>query len=675
MTPELEKFIDLATRPLEPRPEQRDEARGELMGRLSHQGVPVERIDVSGPTERLEAARRMPDPWRRGLLLGGLLLLLGLLLFGAWRDVSSFLRAMYASELVWRGLRGDSAEMSRWDLFFYDWIDERAPELPLSGRPGEIEDLRQRQPEDLVVLQEALLRRPIEENEFMRPDERALVARLDADNALWPALEMLWEFHKAKGLEFGGRYFGGSRSLTPDKAAEARGWERFAEVVGLERFESYGRLMVRRQVEACAPERGVFDGLMVSGLKALPRSGSKYGSFYFSGGNEPFGGAVEARISELLGSKESDELQRLFSDWKKLQRLTLGEVHPDPWALQSFGANAASPLAHFQSAFTTLGMPQEAEEAKRVADGINAAPGGIPYRARRAEAGIRLMESSSWNVEFTPEEMRPGRKADIAMFQRMIGWIGVLIALVFVLLWAFEACRRSAVVKAMARQLMPLIAWRDHVFIGIVGIALPWLYWWVVTRLTPVGVSDMVFEEEWVAVAWILQMAIGLTLGLVMLTQAVLWRWSRAGGFLGMRGQMSWLGWVVAGLVALALPASGMLRFLSLTNDEEQAFFLLGCAGMGSLGLLWLLWVGIFNLCTLRQGALRPNVAARTMVPWALAGMASLMVAMGVLRFAEGWWYRRDPLLPGSTSEHYANAVEERGVLQEAAKLREALGE
>ncbi len=57
MTPEIERFVEAATRPLAGHPEARDEARTELMSRLSHQGVPLEMLDLSGPIERLEQAK------------------------------------------------------------------------------------------------------------------------------------------------------------------------------------------------------------------------------------------------------------------------------------------------------------------------------------------------------------------------------------------------------------------------------------------------------------------------------------------------------------------------------------------------------------------------------------------------------------------------------------------
>ena len=674
MTPELEKFIGLATRPLGERSELREEARGELMARLGQRGVPVEMIDVSAPTERLESARRLPDGWRRGLVLGALLLLFLVFLVGVWRDGSMLARSIYASDLSWRVGADGVVPTTRFEFFFYNWLDRRAPELPISGRKGEVEALRRDHPEDLAILQETLVGRSIGEDHFMTDAERALIQRIDPDNALWPLLEMNWEFHKAFGEEPFSRVYYGSSSR-PDPDAAVRGWERYAEAVELDEFRSYGRDFARRQSEALGKDRSVLEGLLNAELATMPKVTRNQMNYYLGGGSqEIFGDSVNQKILDLKTHEKRQELRELFASWRKLHLLQLAAEYPDGWVLQSFNRDLAVVVDGFVDAFSDLGMEDERKVARAIAHRLG--PGPTYTYSSDAEQGMRLQAGSWRSVDVTPEEMWPGRKADMAMFHRMLSWPLALIALIFVLMWGFEACRRSSPVKGIARGLMPLLGRHDHLLIVLLGIFLPWAYWWVITRLTPLGISDKVFgDDEWVAMGWVLQMAIGMTLGLVALTHVVQWRWAKAGGFLGLAGHVTWLGWVVIGLAALSLPACGLIRFLPLSGDEEKGFFLLGCAATGSIGLLWLLWIGIMNLCTSREGSLRPNVVARTMIPWSLVGFASLLLAIGCLRLAEGWWYARDPLLPGGTSEHYANALEEREVLEEVHRLREALGE
>lgn len=674
MTPALEKFIALVTRPLEGDDARREDARGELMGRLSHQGVPLEMIDVAAPTERLETARRFPVKWRRGLTLGVLLGLVVLFFVGLWRDGAMLARSIYADQLGWRAAGINSSTPGRWDDFFYHWLDRKAPDLPVTAREGEIDALRRERPADLAILQESLMGRSITRDRLLDDEERALIARVDGDNALWPLIEAWWEFHKATGLEpRQGYYFSSPGSATRDPAARDRGWERHAEAVKLGRFHSYGPEFSRLQIEAYGAERTVFDGLIVSELVTVPASAANRWNYYIGSREGVIGNLTVDRVRFLAGKQRTDELRAFFAEWRKRHELVLGADRPDAWTVVTFCRQAGEEATAFRQAFIDLGLKAEEAEAAAIAADLSGWTPG--YTSSNPEAGMRMQEGM-WRVgDATPAELKPGRKADMAMFHRMIAWPLALIALLFSLAWAFEACRRSPEVKGMARGLAPLLDRWDHLTIAAVGIVAPWIYWWVVTRLTPLGVCDKVFDrDEWIAVTWVLQILIGPVLGLVMLTQAVQWRWARAGGFLGLAGAVPWLGWVAAALVALSLPAAGLIRFLPLANDEERGFFLLGCAGTGAIGLLWLLWVAIMALCTPRHGALRPNVVARTMVPWSLAGLATLLLAIGVLRFAEGWWYRRDPLLPGWTSTRYANTMEERMVAAEVARIRAGLG-
>ncbi|MEM9237254.1 MAG: hypothetical protein AAGB14_10785, partial [Verrucomicrobiota bacterium] len=64
MTPEIERFADLATRPLKGRPDREAEAKTELFARISHIGAPLDMIDLSVPVARLEQVQP-PKPWPR----------------------------------------------------------------------------------------------------------------------------------------------------------------------------------------------------------------------------------------------------------------------------------------------------------------------------------------------------------------------------------------------------------------------------------------------------------------------------------------------------------------------------------------------------------------------------------------------------------------------------------
>lgn len=274
---------------------------------------------------------------------------------------------------------------------------------------------------------------------------------------------------------------------------------------------------------------------------------------------------------------------------------------------------------------------------------------------------MRLESYDTGLVDLTVEEVLPSRKTELAFFDRHVAISLALLGLIFSGLVGLEACRRSKVVKGTARGLMPLFRREDHLWIGGLGLALPWLWWWVITRLTPLGLRGESPEDLEVGMlALILQPLAALVFSMVMLLQTARWRWQLRGGFLALGGFFPRLGWVAGGLTALAIPAAGGIGFLTHLNDDDKMLFLLGVSCMGSFGLLWLLWEGIMNLFTPRAGALRPNLAMRVLLPWTFAGVFSLIAAYSVSTFMERKWFAKDPLLPSWTSKTHRNAFEER---------------
>jgi hypothetical protein len=200
---------------------------------------------------------------------------------------------------------------------------------------------------------------------------------------------------------------------------------------------------------------------------------------------------------------------------------------------------------------------------------------------------------------------------EFLVLDRIITSVFSCLALIFAGLVAFEACRRPRIVKAMARGLMPLFRKEDHLWIAILGLVLPWLWWWAITRMSPLGWRDGDLDEALPVLIAPLHSSAGLVFGAVMLLQTARWRWSVRARFLGLGVPLPWIGWGVAALAALAIPAAGFIRYFGSVSGDVTGYFMLGVTGMAASGLLWLLWQGIMTLFTPRSGALRPNLTMR----------------------------------------------------------------
>lgn len=666
MTPDLERFLDLATRPLEGRPGPRDEAKGELMARLGHSGVPFEMLDLTDPLARLEVAP--PEkPWRRrGALLAALFLAAGAVLGVAGFLAYQIWMMEFASHLSFQRFARYAPDSIEYKLLLHH-VERVAPDLPL-GRESlawgngieETGRALSRQPDDVAMLQEHVCRQIFlagEKWDGFDEDTKDRIARLDADNALWPLMQAYAEMGACADPMAG--YSRPTARTIRDEAKFQDVVRLFSEAAAKPRYHDRSGSLVRRQLEAFPPERGIHDSVVVrgfSGFVTKPFTRYRYGGYLF-------GVMAQVRCERLVKAKDAEGLRTFLGEWRKVVQHVLESPEPvDQDAatilieLNAMGDNLAR-------ACKDLGMTADEsatrESLKRLLEPSYTYQPMPPEL--RTSAGVRLETYHSGMVDLTAEEALPSRKTELAFFDRHVAISLALVGLVFCGLVGLEACRRSKNVKGTARGLMPLFRCGDHLWIGGLGLALPWLWWWIVTRMTPLGLhgADPNEVEEGM-MALMIQPAAAMILSMVLLLQTARWRWDLRGGFLALSDFFPRVGWVAAALTALAIPAAGGILFLKPWKGDDKMLYMLGASCMAAIGLLWLLWEGIMNLFTPRASALRPNLVMRALLPWTFAGIFSLLAAYGVSTLMERKWFAKDPLLPSWTSKTHRNAFEER---------------
>lgn len=664
MTPALDRLIRLITRPLESRPVERNAVTGELMARLSHRGIPIEQLDLSDPTARLEAVK-CRSPWqRRGWLLGGFLLLLTAFGIGAYRDVTAYMRMDMAQSMPWL------SEKPAVDFVLHAWLDKNAPDMPLTGLARDANRLRDKFPEDLAVLQEALMWRSITHEQFMTAEERDLVARKDPDNALWPYLEWLWLMHKAQGHDLAtSQTFQHLRKPDADIGSNEKIWVPYQKASKCAHFHSYGQIMLRRQIESLPVDTTVLGGLRNHELGKLVRSAERHNSSL----RHDVSRQLDRRLKFLIEHGKHAKAEDFFHQWRRIEKLRCQAVPQHFFHPISSGSYYDAIL---QMSYRLKELPVDqadiSDEADRIIKALNVRSiHGASYSGN--DRGIRMRQFSREGDFVVTPDSKPVWKAEAAMFQRWMTWVAILCGFVVLAAVGFEAYRRVPGMRGMARGLMPLLRRRDHLIIGMLGIGAPWLYWWMVTRLTPLGLSKYIIDErrEWLMTAAWLQWVLGVFLGLLMLVQVAQRCWDYRGEFLDLKRRGAWVGWVVIAITALTIPAVGLIHGMHFPDEEAKIKFLLACVGAGSVGPLWLLWLGTMTLFRSHASALRPNLIARTLMPWLLVAVGTLLVAAGVLRYAEGWWYARDTLMPTWTSAVFENEWTQRAVEAKIQPYRE----
>jgi hypothetical protein len=677
MTPELERLLDLATRPLETTPGLRDEAKGELMARASHSGVPYDRLDLSAPLDRLAGAK-VRNPWpRRIAMLVALLALIGTLATTV---------AVQSRETAFMGMASLMSAMQRFgggysgaeNPLFVDYLRRAAPELPLgmdlvSPEVGEGDTAAwlARNPDDLGMLQEHVTRRGLSTGagwgmSGLTKEEKSTIGRLDADNALWPLMQVAPCLNQATGVPptIGGR--SGTGSSIHDEMEFQNALRNFSEAAAKPAYRDHSIALKRRQVDAF--RRGE---TLARNHIALTFAGLVSPVF------EEYSGTLATlakfHCDRLVAAGDKEGLARFSGEWQRLARTIAKSEAPvgsGTHVVMSQLKDMSDPIA---GALDQLGMAAELNEVEQFYLVLTDFEAGVPIYTMppeiKAIAGARLSGFGMTQVprDLTAAELLPSRRTELAFLDRAIAAFLAVLAMIFTGLVGLEAYRRSRIVKGMARGLMPLFRPVDHLWIGALGLGLPWLWWWTLTRLSPLGLRDLEFLP-WQVLIWLLQPAAAFLFALVLLLQTARWRWGKRGGFLGLQPSLGGLGWAIAGLTGMALPVSGLFRYLKLTQQQSE-IFVIAVAGMAACGLLWLLWEGTMNLFTPRTSALRPNLAMRVLLPWSLAGVMTLLISGAVSTAMERRWLALDPLLPTWTSGSHVNALEERV----AAELREKL--
>jgi hypothetical protein len=663
MTPELDRFLDLATRPLEAVPAERDEAKGELMARVGHAGVPYDMLDLTAPLERL-ATSKPANPWvRRVSLLAALLVSIGTVVTGLTIQSREFTLMSMATMLSFMAnYGGGTAAME--NPLLADYVRRHAPDLPLGrdllaldGGKDETGDWLGANPDDLAMLQEKVARRIRAADPWtgLEPLEKDAVARLDAGNALWPLMQVTPHLARATAASMSSR----TGTTVTDEAEFQNALRHFSEAAAKPAYTDRSLSLKRRQIDAFPPSRTLADDMIIAGIAQMVTS--PYEPFTLG-----LGSLAAIQCERLVKAGDKDGLVRFFNDWKQLTRAVADSPEPADPQDQGILHQLRMMAPAFGSAFDQLGMAvekSELEERERLLEHNSLLSHSAPLAA-----GARINMLTHAPSDLTDAEILPSRRTELAFFDRAMGSFLALLGLIFSGLVGLETCRRSRIVKGMARGLMPLFRMADHGWIGALGLAFPWLWWWGITRLSPLGLRDLKFDE-WNVMAWLLQPIAGFIFGLVLLLQTARWRWGMQGGFLGLGGSIPWLGWAVAGLAGMAVPAAGMLRYLTL-NDEQSGLFLLGVSGMSACGLLWLLWEGVMNLFTPRSSALRPNLVMRALLPWTLAGVLTLMASVAISTKMERHWFMKDPLLPTWTSKTHRNALEERAAAERKISMQ-----
>ena len=195
-------------------------------------------------------------------------------------------------------------------------------------------------------------------------------------------------------------------------------------------------------------------------------------------------------------------------------------------------------------------------------------------------------------------------------------------------------------VRRLSARMEGLLKPADWAWILGFGVALPFLFYLAIYRLTPLGARDWSIAAS----AFIVPSGQVAAMGFLMILLPVLvarWRLGKRGAMLGWQKGRAGQGWTAAICGALSLPGFG-LSFAS--GKGSQPVMMTAAALLGILVLASLV-IGIRAVFCRRATLLRRVTLSRVLVPAYALGMLLMAASMPFYHAAEKRWLEQDRLM------------------------------
>jgi hypothetical protein len=648
MTEEQERFADLATRTLEATPELHEEARAEVLSRLAHGGGE----DLADVTTRLSSSRSS-SYWKPVCL--AVVALVVLSLCAGWQ-VKHALREAKALQ----GLMNFGSSLD-FENQLSESLDKETRDFVFAGIGADDETAKklQRQwelhPDELGIYEE-LVHRRVAANEGLPVDYSETWRRFDADNGLWLFLEGVGknEEWKRKGPPAGETFSREALDLLLQSAAAPR-------------FESYlPELRMRRlgmlgSTDTLSQETEV----LLYSISALwePSVRQQRDAIL------TFGKAAK----QIAAEKDPDELATLIESWERLVGRLSGNVTTLLGLIVPASSWHEDGKAMLQVS-RDLGLREEEirldDLQKQLAD-YQASYRGSRSDQRPMSSLARVMAlGPTMGLADDKSIFEPGRRVEYAVVERMLGLAAAIVVLIFFAGAAIEGFRRGRRINGLADGLLPLFHPVDLLSVASLGIALPVLWYFGITRWTPFGLRD-IGMSEWHPRPLLIQAGAALVFALLMVVQTARWRLVARAGFLALKPARPWIGWTMAGVAAAVIPAAGGVRWI----PGNQEGYLWAVAATGGMSLLWLLWEAGSVIFLSRDQALGGVLLCRRLIgPFTMLTIL-LLSSWACLASTERHWHALDKVTRADRDRAGLTLLEGRMIDQVRERFRKAFPE
>jgi hypothetical protein len=647
MSSESERFIELATRPLDPNAELKLAAAEELRRRIEAQAAAEELIAESA--RALEHADKHPRRryWRVALYLATLLVSLPMIVqsirqvhaFTYVKDMISSFSTL--SEPVPNPIQARLTPEQK--LLLFGDESARNPWKPLWDSAPD-------NPAYLAEYAKGYFR----EHKNLSPEILAAAERIDPDNGWFIAL--------SAGAVADGAVTRGKLTTKEQKELKAPVWtindpnklretlQLIRQVAQKPRFCNYEAELMRQRIPLL-PKR--ID--CVSQIPPIAYVASQNSAVIHL---RKLVDAMCAGAQECAANRDIEGFKQITNDWDALNSRQIGNSLTMIDLLVA-RVSYLAPAENFRDTALSLGLDQE---AKRFTELVASKKAEKEARDKRSSSSehitsfrgsllasftIPMLDRQVQNPPPLSEaDLQPSRYADHALLMRVVALATWLLLGLVAGLAALHRFIQNPLVRMQSVRMLDLLKFSDWLWILLGGVLVPVLWQTVFIYLTPLSSREWTFKADGFNQAGC-QPAAMILLMLTLTVVLCASRLAKRGAAIGLSTRFAWLGWIAAACAALALPASGSALPAAFSQGPLKAIAnYLPWLGFVLLTIpaLWL-FIGFSRTVLGRHvHALRRATLARMVLPAWIFGMLVMMVSIPIYHAEERHWIKQDKL-------------------------------
>ena len=641
------RFIDATVRPLGDNAELEIAARNELAASIDRTGDATgDSLDIAA--ERLEHVdRRKRGNWWKYILYAvtGIVSVVTLSLTGK----SYFLWRNALMDIGFWGSYGWSSSPGTLDKWMAKDLtpEQRLILLGDTSRNGKADQFRalwESDPENPAYFADYATAH-ISEKSTLPPDFLETGRRLDPGNAWFAILSAGVLAEEAIDRTFRGTTTspGGLKlKVVKDQGKLDEALALLHEAASEKRFDTYLLDLLEQRIPLVPKRTDSVDQMFpiayMAGL-SIPNMRIRY-----------LADGVSVKAIQLANDDDLEGFRRLLADWDAFADTYVRADHATLVDVMLAMATVRTALKPLQEAATDLGLMEEAARLKALDDRFEARKSALSSRIDpNKDVALRSSILAGLTVPLValqtarapviqPEDLEPGRLADHALMGRVLSqfaWLVLGLTLLAAGLFRFRGSRLNRRLSARLEYLLRPVDW---LWIAVIGLLVPLVYYQLIYRFTPLGGREWSLKGNFVSAG---QFGAMLLLMVVLPVVIARWRLALRAGCAGMECGRNCIAWVAVIIGALALPLAGASFFAG--GFGQVVAIIAGCL-LGML-LLYVIFIGSRALFSSHAGVLRRVTVSRVLTPAYAMGMLLMLALVPLYHAEERRWIANDRLL------------------------------